>query len=426
MKQALQPVQAPIHAKVQVPGSKSISNRALLLAALANGVSEIQNIQVSDDIRIFVKALAALGISIQLDEAARKAVIGGCSGQFLNKHCVVWCGESGTLARFVLTACAGLSGAYYFDGAVSLRKRPMASLLHILTSQGVTCIPNDSERLPFTIISPNGLRGGKIFVDGSKTGQVVSALLLIAPFAKTPIQLHVEKLVSLYYVDLTCAMMAEFGVEVERVSETMFSVSQPQHYLARDYQVEPDFSTASYFFAAAAVTGGEVTMQAVRRREIKQGDIIFLSMLEKMGCEVHELSSGLMVKGPRRLQGLEVSMRDCPDLFMTLAAIAPFARTPTLITDIGHARFKESDRLKAMYKGLGRLGVRVEEGESWFKIYPSEPHGGVIHSHQDHRIAMAFSVLSLRVPDVVIEGAECVAKSCPEFFQLWEQIVNGF
>lgn len=422
MKQALQPVRDPIQAKIIIPGSKSISNRALLLAALANGVSEINNIQVSDDIRVFVKALAGLGISIQFDEKARKVVVGGCNGQFLNKHCVLWCGESGTLARFILAACAGVSGAFYFDGEASLRKRPMASLLHILTSQGVTCIPNDSEKLPFTIISPNGLRGGKIFVDGSKTGQVVSAMLMIAPFARSPLTLHVEKLVSRSYVDLTCSVMAEFGVHVETVSEAEFSVSQPQHYVARDYQVEPDLSTASYFFAAAAVTGGEVTTQAINRHEIRQGDIVFLSMLEKMGCEVREENAGLTVKGPRRLQGLEVSMKDCPDLFMTLAAIAPFAKTPTIITDIGHARFKESDRLAAMRKGLEKLGVQVEEGEDWFKVYPSEPHGGTINSHKDHRIAMAFAVMSLRVPDIVIAGAECVAKSCPEFFQLWEAL----
>ncbi len=422
MKQALQPVVGPIQAKIHVPGSKSISNRALLLAALASGVSEINNIQVSDDIRAFVKALTDLGISIQLDEEARKAVVGGCSGQFLNKHCVVWCGESGSLARFLLAACAGLSGAYYFDGAPSLRKRPMASLLQILTGQGLTCIPNDSERLPFTMISPNGLRGGKIFVDGSKTGQVVSALLMIAPFAKSPITLHVEKLVSRSYVGLTCSVMAEFGVHVEVLNEFEFTVSQPQHYVPRDYQVEPDLSTASYFFAAAAVTGGEVTMQAIRRPEIRQGDVAFLSMLEKMGCVIEEGSAGLTVKGPRRLQGLEVSLKDCPDLLMTLAAIAPFAKSPTLITDIGHARFKESDRLQAMRMGLEVLGVRVEEGDTWLKIYPSEPHGGTINAYSDHRIAMAFAVMSLLVPNIVIEGAECVSKSCPEFFQLWKNL----
>jgi 3-phosphoshikimate 1-carboxyvinyltransferase len=422
MKQVLQPVREPIHAKIQIPGSKSISNRALLLAALANGVSEINNLQISDDIRVFVKALADLGISIQLDEAARKAVIGGCNGQFLNKHCLLWCGESGTLARFIVTACAGVSGAFYFDGEPSLRKRPMASLLHILTSQGVTCIPNDSEKLPFTVISPNGLRGGKVFVDGSKTGQVVSALLMIAPFAREPLTVHVEKLVSRSYVDLTCSVMAEFGVQVEILNEMEFRVSQPQHYVARDYQVEPDLSTASYFLAAAALTGGEVTMQAIRRYEIRQGDIEFLNILEKMGCEVREENTGLTVKGPRRLQGIEVSLKDCPDLFMTLAALAPFAKTPTLITDIGHARFKESDRLAAMRKGLERLGVKVEEGEDWFKIYPSEPHGGTINSYKDHRIAMAFAVMSLRVPDLVISGAECVSKSCPEFFQLWKTL----
>jgi len=422
MKQVLQPVKDPIHAKILIPGSKSISNRALLLAALANGVSEVRNIQISDDIRFMVKALSDLGVSIQLDEKAHKVVVGGCSGQFLNKHCAIWCGESGTLARFIMAACAGVSGAYYFDGAAALRKRPMGTLLNILVSQGVTCIPNDTDNLPITIISANGLRGGKVFVDGSKTGQTVSALLMIAPFARSALSIRVEHLVSRSYVDLTCSVMEEFGVHVDCPHDLEFTVTPPQSYDARDYTVEPDLSTASYFFAAAAVTGGEMTVQPIHRSAIRQGDVIFLSILEKMGCEVLEQSSGLKVVGPLRLQGAEVNMQDCPDLFMTLAVIAPFAKTPTTITGIGHARFKESDRLTVMRQGLESLGVHVEEGDSWIKIYPSIPHGGIVKSHNDHRIAMAFSVLALCVPGIIIEDAECVSKSCPEFFQMWKKL----
>ena len=175
------------------------------------------------------------------------------------------------------------------------------------------------------------------------------------------------------YVDLTISMMAEFAVHVEKSTtlECEYHVPQPQNFIARDYQVEPDLSTASYFFAAAAVTQGELTIQAIRRYEVRQGDVVFLSMLEKMGCEVYEQNSGLTVKGPRELQGIEVSMKDCPDIFMTLAALAPFAKTPTLIKDIGHARHKESDRLKAMREGLEEVGVKVEEGKDCLRYIPA-------------------------------------------------------
>jgi len=422
MREVLQTVQKPISAKILIPGSKSVSHRALLLAALAEGVSEIHHIQISEDVRTFVSALSELGIAVYLEEKSQRVVIAGGNGHFPKKHSVIWCKESGTLLRFLLAACGGISGAYYFDGALSLRHRPIASLLEILINQGVTCIPSDAMKLPFTLITSKPLMGGKIKIDAAKTSQMVSALLMIAPFMHSSLSLQVENLVSASYVDITCAMMAEFGVLVERKSSTEYKVISGQRYQARNYHVEPDLSTASYFFAAAAVTGGEVTIPFAHREKTLQGDSVFLTILEKMGCKIQETSSSLTVKGTLHLQGIEADMRDCPDLFMTLAAIAPFAKTPTVITHIGHARLKESDRLLAMREGLEQLGVRVEEGEDWLKIYPSTPHGGVIQSHHDHRIAMAFSIVGLRVPDMIIENSECVAKSCPEFFQLWKNL----
>ncbi|HSW71353.1 MAG TPA: 3-phosphoshikimate 1-carboxyvinyltransferase, partial [Gammaproteobacteria bacterium] len=233
MKKILEPLRHPLCASLEIPGSKSVSNRALLLATLADGVSEINNIQVSEDIRVFIRALTDLGVSLHFDEKARKVVVRGCQGQGLNKQVKIWCGESGTLARFMLIACAGLSGSYYFDGAASLRKRPMTSGLQVLAKQGMICLPETSENLPLALHSPVGLAGGKIVVDGSQTGQVISALLMIAPFARSAVTLQVENLVSRSYVNLSCSMMAEFGVQVEDLSEREFFVAKPQAYLAQ-------------------------------------------------------------------------------------------------------------------------------------------------------------------------------------------------
>jgi 3-phosphoshikimate 1-carboxyvinyltransferase len=422
MKQSIRALKAPIHTRVNIPGSKSITNRALLLAALAEGVSEIFDVLISEDTLAFVEALHQLGIVVQLDKAARSAIVAGGQGSFPKKEASVWCQDAGTVARFLLAACAASPGIYHFDASERLRSRPILSLVHTLIGQGAKFIPQDVEQMPFTIEGVEGLEGGTIDIDGSETSQFASALLMVAPFSKAEMILTTQALVSSPYLEMTCAMMAEFGVLVRRMHHTRFSVPAPQRYVGRDYVVEPDLSTASYFFAAAAVTGGEVVIQAVDRANAKQGDVAFLKVLEKMGCVVTEAVDGLRVKGGSVLQGVSVNMRDFSDTFMTLAAIAPFAQTPTTITNIGHTRLQESNRISAMKQGLDVLGVKVEEGEDWLKIFPSSPQAGVIDSHRDHRIAMAFSIIGLKVSGIEILHAECVAKTCPGFFTMWDEL----
>lgn len=212
--------------------------------------------------------------------------------------------------------------------------------------------------------------------------------------------------------------MREFGVMVHRMHQERFSVPVPQRYVAQQYVIEPDLSTASYFFAAAAITNGAVTIQSLDLKKSKQGDAKFLDVLIKMGCHVREDADGLTVQGAKELRGVNVDMSDFSDTFMTLAAIAPFAVTPTTITNIGHTRLQESNRIAVMRENLEKLNVRVEEGHDWLRIHPSQPRGGIIDPHQDHRIAMAFAVLGLKVAGVEIQDAECVAKTCPEFFEL--------
>lgn len=422
MKKLIQPVQQPIKAQITIPGSKSITNRALLLAALSDGVCELKDILISDDTLAFAAALHQLGIMIQLDESNRSCIVAGCSGTFPNRNASLWFADAGTAARFLTTACASSPGNYSLNASQQLRNRPIQPLLKVLANQGVHFTPAVPVTFPFEMEGADGLQGGDIEIDSSLSGQFLSGLLMLSPFAKTPVTLRTQQLVSRSYVDMTCSMMADFGVLVRRIHQQCFSIPVPQRYTAKDYCIEPDFSTASYFFAAAAVTGGEVTIQAVNAKESKQGDATFLTILEKMGCHIQESSTGLTVRGPAALRGVSADMRECSDIFMTLAAIAPFAETPTSITNIGHTRHQESNRISAMREGLEKLNVKVEEGPDWLRIYPSQPKGAGINSHKDHRIAMAFSIIGLRIPGVEIYDAQCVSKTCPEFFTLWDSL----
>ncbi|HSW70304.1 MAG TPA: 3-phosphoshikimate 1-carboxyvinyltransferase [Gammaproteobacteria bacterium] len=421
MKRLIQAIRRPVQARIKIPGSKSITNRALLLAALANGVSEISSILVSDDTVTFINALRQLGVMVQFNEATQTCIVGGSSGHFPKKEASIWCKDAGTAARFLLAACAASPGKYTFDGGERLRERPIISLLNILHMQGARILPPHATQMPFTLEGREKLLGGEIEIDGSESGQFISALLMAAPFAQAPTLLKTSHLVSRSYVEMTCTMMAEFGVLVRRLHQERFSIPVPQRYTARDYVVEPDLTTASYFFAAAAVTGGQVIIQPIDIKHSTQGDAKFLTVLEKMGCIVTETATGLMVKGPAELRGVSVDMRHFSDTFMTLAAIAPFASTPTTITNIRHTRLQESNRITVMREELTKLNVKAEEGPDWIKIYPSQPVFGTINAHHDHRIAMAFSIMGLRT-GVQIEGAQCVSKTCPAFFELWDEL----
>lgn len=422
MQKTIRPINNSINARLTIPGSKSMTNRALLLAALSEGVCELSGMLYSDDTRVFLNALVQLGVSIQQDEKSNSCIIGGVSGKFPKLEASVWCGDAGTAARFLLAACASSPGIFFFDGSERLRERPLSNLIKVLRMQGARISPKEADKMPFTLEGCDRLKGGEIEVDGKQTGQFISALLMIAPFATSTVEIITKEIVSRPYVDMTCDMMAEFGVLVHHIREDYFSVPVPQRYLARDYVIEPDLSTASYFFAAAAVTGGEVTIQPVHRKLSKQGDIEFLKILEKMGCVVTERPTGLTVKGPAELQGVSVNMQNFSDTFMTLAAIAPFAKSTTTITNIGHTRLQESDRIAAMREGLEKLKIKVEEGPDWIRIHPGIPQGTTINAHNDHRIAMSFAITGLRTPNLIIDGAECVTKTCPEFFEMLEKL----
>lgn len=422
MQKDILPLKGPLHAAVTIPGSKSLTNRALVLAALAQGVSSLSGVLISDDTTAMMNALRALGIAVVTDEGHGDCIVIGCGGQFPRSEALIDCQDAGTVARFLPALCATRPGHYHFEGTKQLSTRPMSGLLHALRRQRVQieCMGKEGQ-LPFTMTGADRLPGGELEIEASASGQFVSAMLMAAPFAGSAVTIEARDAPSMPFIHMTIEMMGLFGVRVQRLHPTRFSVPVPQRYTACDYAVEPDLSTAACFFAAAAVMNGEVTIQPVDLLGSLQGDARFVTFLQQMGCEILPSMEGLTVRGTGKLQGISVSMRDCSDTFMALAAIAPFAVTPTTITNIGHTRRQESDRIQAMSQGLQALGVRVEQGPDWLRIHPSEPKAGIVDACRDHRIAMALAVIGLKT-GVTIKGGECVTKTCPTFFSLWDKM----
>jgi 3-phosphoshikimate 1-carboxyvinyltransferase len=419
---AIHPARSGLDVTVRVPGSKSITNRALLLAALAEGSSVLRGALDADDTRAFAGGLRSLGVVVGTDDPGAWRVTGG-GGHLPAVEADVFCAEAGTAARFLLAAAAAGHGIYRFDAAAQLRRRPLATLLEALRAQGAATDPAGAERLPLTLLA-RGLAGGRLRLPGDASSQFISALLMAAPLGRAPLALTVDGLVSRPYVDMTLAMMAQFGVTAERRAHEEFRVA-PATYAGRDYAVEPDASTASYFFAAAAVSGGRVKVLGLRREGCLQGDLRFLDVLEAMGCTVSDGPDGIAVAGPTTPAGLTVDMADISDTFMTLAAMAPFASSPVTMTGIANVRLKESDRIAAMESNLRRLAIRTESGPDFLRVFPGTPVGGHVDAHGDHRVAMSFAVLGLRVPGVIIDDPACVAKTCPTFFELWTALEQG-
>ena len=417
---AIRPARTDLDAVVRVPGSKSVTNRALLLAGLATGRSVLHGALEAGDTDAFAAGLRSLGVAVEL--RGDDLHVSGAGGRFPAGEADVFCAEAGTAARFLLAAAATGEGVYRFDAAPQLRRRPLGLLLQALRAQGARTEPAGTAGLPLTLLA-RGLAGGSLRLPGATSSQFISALLLAAPLGRGPLDLRVDGLVSRPYVTMTLRMMERFGAGAETVADDHYVVL-PGRYTGREYEVEPDASTASYFFAAAA-TGGTVRVPGLHRARALQGDVAFLDVLEAMGCTVTDEPEGVRVAGPAALAGLTVDMADISDTFMTLAAVAPLATSPVTITGIGNVRLKESDRIAAMEENLRRTGVKTESGADWLRVFPGTPYGATIDPHGDHRIAMAFSVLGLRIPGIVIEDPGCVTKTCPTFFDLWTALEQG-
>lgn len=430
---AIRPIRHHLNASVRVPGSKSLTNRALLIAALASGQTRLTNALFSDDSRYFANALQTLGFDVRLDEAASAMTVTGLGGNIPVSKAELYIGNAGTAARF-LTAFLTLGrGEYILDGDARMRERPIGDLVEALTQLGArlnSLSPRERDGVreicpPLKILA-NGLPGGKTKLAGDISSQFLSALLMVAPYAQAPVEIELTTdLNSKPYVDMTLAVMRDFGVEVQRNGYQSFAIP-PAHYQSpiTNYPIESDASAASYFFAAPAICGGAVRVENISRNS-KQGDIAFLDVLAQMGCTVAETDTDncLLITGNSPLHGVDVDLRDIPDTAQTLAVIAPFAHSPTRIRGIASARLKETDRIHATCAELARLGVRVEEHEDGMTIYPCRAFKPAnIQTYNDHRMAMAFSLIGLRVEGVTIENPSCVSKTFPNFFDVLTQL----
>ena len=425
----INPISHPLNAAVRVPGSKSLTNRALLIAALAKGTTRITNALFSDDSRYFAKALQTIGFDVQLDEIDHEMTVTGMGGKIPASKAELFIGNAGTAARFLSAFLTLGTGEYILDGEPRMRERPIGDLVDALEQLGATIeplYPSEKGRQficpPIKIIE-SGLPGGRANLAGDISSQFLSALLMIAPYAQKSVELTLTtELNSKPYVDMTVAIMREFGVEIERTGYDRFVVHSARYKSKSTYAIESDASAASYFFAAPAICGGTVRVENISRKSL-QGDIGFLDVLKQMGCQITEGGNFIGVTGAESLIGVDVDMRDIPDTAQTLAAAAPFASSPTRIRGIASARVKETDRVHATCTELTRLGVRVEEHEDGMTIHPcSNIQPATIQTYNDHRMAMAFSLVGLCSEGVIIENPSCVSKTYPNFFEVLEML----
>lgn len=410
------PVAGPLRARIRPPGSKSITNRALVCAALADGVSTLTGALDSEDTRVMIDSLGRLGIEVATHDGNETLVVHGAGGEIPAMEAELFCANSGTTIRF-LTALATLGhGSFRLDGIERMRQRPIRDLLEALNQLGASARSEHENGCPPVMIHANGLPGGVAKVRGDISSQFLSSLMMTAPAARSAVELVIEgPLVSQPYVRMTAAVMQAFGVTIESAeSMTRFQIPAPQRYRACEYAIEPDASAASYFWAAAAICGGEVTVEGLSTGSL-QGDVEFVKCLEKMGCAVHRGNDATTVVG-QPLKGIDVDMNAISDTVQTLSVVALFAAGPTTIRNVGHIRHKETDRIAAVANELRKLGAEVIESEDGLTIQPGKQRPATIETYNDHRMAMSFALGGLRIPGVRLANPRCVDKTYPEFF----------
>lgn len=410
--------------EVDVPGSKSITNRALLIAALAEGKSVLRGVLFSDDSRHFLQALIDLGFEVEIDEENAVVTIVGCGGMIPKSDAQINVGSAGTAARF-LTAYLGLSkGSYHIDSSEQMKKRPMKELLMALEDLGAQISFKEEEyHFPF-VIGNDGVGRHEVMIDVDKSSQFLSALLIASVLFTEDFTIHVKGHHGMAYVKMTIAMMEQFGVKVNKQSEETFCIPGDSAYVAREYRIEPDVSAAAYFYAMCPVLSVPAKVHHVHWESL-QGDTEFLHVLEQMGCKSVEERDGIRLYPPeKKMRGGTFDLSAFSDQALTLAAISCFADAPVTITGIGHIRYQECDRLHAIVSNLTSLGIVCEEiDEGTIGIHPGKPKTCEIETFEDHRVAMAFAIPGLVTAGVVIRNPGCCRKTFEHYFDVLEAAV---
>ena len=407
----------PVIGSIRPPGSKSITNRALVCAALAAGESHLSGVLDSQDTRVMAAGLAALGIGVDADWPRGEIRVTGCGGAIPASSASIDCAASGTTIRFLTAVCGLGHGEYRLDGTPRMRKRPIGDLLEAMQSLGVWAAAESPGGCPPVVIKSDGLVGGSTRIAGNVSSQFASGLAMVAPCTRDGLTLEFTgRLVSLPYVQMTQRVMESFGGRCVMIDERTWRI-EPTGYCGGAYCIEPDASAASYFAAAAAITGGRVRIDGLGRSSM-QGDIGFCDALARMGCDVEwhpPPNEGVTVSG-RATHGIDIDMNAISDTVPTLAVVALFANGPTTIRNVAHIRDKETDRIGDLAIELRKLGATIDERADGLGIHPAGLHGAEITTYDDHRMAMSLALAGLRVAGVRILDPACVGKTFPEYW----------
>jgi 3-phosphoshikimate 1-carboxyvinyltransferase len=413
----IEPAAGPVNVTVAVPGSKSITNRALVLAALACRQREItlEGALQSEDTEVMVDCLRRLGFTLTVDWPTVH-VHRNISGRIIPAASAdLFVGNSGTTVRFLTAMLTLCRGTYRLDGIPRMRERPIADLLAAINQLGANATSDAGTGCPPITLRPEGWSGGTVGVRADVSSQFLSGLMLAAPFADTPTAIVIDgPSVSEPYIDMSYRMVRDWGLSLERTSNGFAARPSDISAIPATYAIEPDASTASYPLALAAILGGRVTVTGLNRTSL-QGDVAFAEALQRMGCRVEECDSGITVHGGK-LRGIDIDMNAISDTVMTLAAVACFAEGPTTIRNVAHIRHKETDRIAAVANELRRLGLNIDERDDGLTIHPGHMTGAKVETYNDHRMAMSLALIGLRVPKVVVDHPACVAKTYPGFW----------
>jgi 3-phosphoshikimate 1-carboxyvinyltransferase len=410
-----------INADINIPGSKYIANRVITIAALGRGKSSIRNIPDNRDIQQALKAYRQLGINI--DKHNSKVRIQGAEGKFNQGSVEIHTGESGTLMRFITAVATLAEGNIRITGSRRIKERPVGELVDSLTELGAE-INKENGDCPPVLIKSQGLEGGYTKINGAKSSQYISALLLVGCYAKQDVEIEITgKSVSSSYIDLTREMINKFGVQIDKSADNKYFIKAGQSYKAQNFTIPADWSSANFFFAAAAITGGKITINNLDLNS-SQGESRFVDVLAQMGCQVIKREDRVTLEGPQKLKGIEIDMGSIPDAVPALSAVAAFCKEDTLIHNIAHLRYKESDRIKAIDQELSKLGIRVDSRADEIIINGKGLKNKAVtfEPRNDHRIAMSMALIGLRVPGIKIGNPECVNKSFPGYWNKLQEI----